>query len=113
MARGSPTPGSSPVPPPAGYLRCPKAPLAALARGGSLRAAARGSRSVYFGEGLGWVDTPVYARAALPVEVRIAGPAVIEEMSSTVALAPGRHARVDRIGNIVVNVRSEGNGERA
>jgi N-methylhydantoinase A/oxoprolinase/acetone carboxylase beta subunit len=37
----------------------------------------------------------------------VLGPAVIEEMSSTIAIAPGRRAEVDRIGNIVVHVREE------
>ena len=82
----------------------PKAPLAERTRGGSIASALRARRSVYFGDGIGWVDTPLYARHAIPTGVRIDGPAIIEEMSSTVALAPGRHASVDRIGNIIVHV---------
>jgi len=85
--------------------KVPKAPLAERAPGGRLEAASRGRRQIYFGDALGWVDTPVYERQAIPIQVRIEGPALIEEMSSTVALAPGRHARVDRIGNIVVHVK--------
>jgi N-methylhydantoinase A len=52
----------------------------------------------------GWLDTPVHARAKLPADAKLAGPALIEEMSSTVLLAPGQSASVDRIGNIVINV---------
>jgi N-methylhydantoinase A len=85
----------------------PKAPLAERALGGVLETALRGRRPVFFGAGFGWIDTPVYERQAIPVERRIDGPALIEEMSSTVALAPGRHAVVDRIGNIVVHLREQ------
>jgi N-methylhydantoinase A/oxoprolinase/acetone carboxylase beta subunit len=38
----------------------------------------------------------------------IAGPAVIEEMSSTVAIAPGRRAEFDGIGNLIVHLREGG-----
>jgi hypothetical protein len=30
---------------------------------------------------------------------------VIEEMSSTILLAPGQRAKVDKLGNIVINIR--------
>jgi N-methylhydantoinase A len=40
----------------------------------------------------------------LPAGTRLAGPLVIEEMSSTTLLAPGQTARVDRIGNIIIDV---------
>ncbi|MCC6533531.1 MAG: hydantoinase/oxoprolinase family protein [Burkholderiales bacterium] len=84
----------------------PKAPLTELSSGGSLASARHGQRRIYFGQRMGWVDTPVYLRPRLAAGTRIAGPAVIEEMSSTVALAPGRRADIDRIGNIIVQVAS-------
>jgi N-methylhydantoinase A len=85
--------------------RVPKAPLAERSPGGRIESALRGRRQIHFGSGFGWVDAPVYERQAIPIETRIDGPALIEEMSSTVALAPGRHLIVDRIGNIVVHVK--------
>jgi len=88
--------------------RVPKAPLVERDIGGSLHEALRGRRPVYFGERAGWVDTPVYTRPSVPTGVPVQGPAVIEEMSSTVALAPGQHANIDRIGNIVVRVKEQG-----
>jgi len=84
----------------------PKAPLSALTvPPGTLDDALRERRQVYFGAQCGWVDTPIYARSRLATSTVVAGPAVIEEMSSTVALAPGHRAQVDAIGNLVVHVR--------
>lgn len=83
----------------------PKAPLAeSTVASSSLDAACSGRRSVYFGAQAGWIDTPVYARPRIASGMVVVGPAVIEEMSSTVAIAPGRRAEVDRIGNLVVHV---------
>jgi N-methylhydantoinase A len=84
----------------------PKAPLSDYAACGSATALA-GSRSVYFGRDHGWLDTPVYARARIAAQERLAGPAVVEEMSSTIVLAPGMHATVDPQGNMVVDVRGK------
>jgi len=95
--------------------RVPKAPLAEHFTkpgaepgvSGTAAQAGAGRRSIYHGAAHGWLDTPVYARAMLPAGTGIAGPAVIEEMSSTVLLAPGQRVEVDRIGNIVIHVRME------
>jgi len=81
-----------------------KAPLRELAVTGDVASAVTGSRKVYFGARHGWLDTPVHARAKLAAGAVLAGPALVEEMSSTVLLAPERSATVDRIGNIVINV---------
>ena len=83
--------------------RVPKAPLTEYASKDGLPQAA-GRRSVYFGAEQRWLDAPVYARSTLGTGLSIEGPAVIEEMSSTVVLAPGQRATVDRIGNLVVKV---------
>ncbi|MGZ9013943.1 MAG: hydantoinase/oxoprolinase family protein, partial [Burkholderiales bacterium] len=86
--------------------RVPKAPLQALDEKGSAAAALCGKRLVYHGLTHGWVETPVYARARLPANMEIVGPAVIEEMSSTTLLTPGQTARVDRIGNLVIDIKA-------
>ncbi len=83
--------------------RVAKAPLEPIAGGSSLGAAQIATRRVYCGSA-GWRDTPVYRRAALPVAKPIAGPAVIEEMSSTTIVLPGQSAVVDRLGNIIVRI---------
>jgi N-methylhydantoinase A len=81
-----------------------KAPLREIGAGGGVNDAITSKRKVYFGSRTGWLDTPVHARAKLPAGVTLAGPALIEEMSSTVLLAPGQNASVDRIGNLVINI---------
>ena len=84
-----------------------KAPQKPLGQGGALKNAVIDRRKVYFGDGSGWVETDIYARARLPAETRFAGPAIIEEMSSTTVVLPGQSAKADRIGNIVIDARRE------
>ena len=71
---------------------------------GSAEAALKGHRSVYFPETLGFVDCPVYDRYLLRAGDRFDGPALVEERESTVVIIPGSRARVDRDGNIVVDL---------
>lgn len=82
-----------------------KAPLREISAAGSVAAAVTGTRKIYFGASCGWLEAQVYARPELPAGSSLDGPAVIEEMSSTVLLAPGQSAAVDRIGNLVINVK--------
>ena len=46
--------------------------------------------------------TPVYRRRQLEPGMQLAGPAVIEEQTSTTVLVPGQTATIDRFGNIEV-----------
>jgi N-methylhydantoinase A len=80
-----------------------KAPLREIASAGKVSTAIAAQRKIYFGVRHGWLDTPVYARAKLPAGAKLEGPALIEEMSSTVLLAPGQSASVDRIGNLIID----------
>ena len=66
-------------------------------------AARRGGRHSFFADG-GWLDCPVWAREALLAGNRIAGPAIIEEVSATTVLYPGDQARVDAVGSLIVEV---------
>jgi N-methylhydantoinase A len=84
--------------------RVPKAPLGEFACPDDSSRTPTGRRAVFHGAAHGWLDTAVYARSGLPAGSEIVGPAVIEEMSSTVLLAPAQRARVDRIGNLVIDV---------
>jgi N-methylhydantoinase A len=59
---------------------------------------------VRFSAGTATVDAPVYERAALGVGSRIAGPAIIEEASSTLLVPPGADAAVDCAGNILIDL---------
>jgi N-methylhydantoinase A len=57
-----------------------------------------GRRPVHFAGD--WHDTPVHRRDDLPVEVTMPGPAVIEQLDSTVVVAPGQAFALDRHGNL-------------
>lgn len=81
-----------------------KAPLGELDANGEVAAKPSGFRETYFGVRQGWIETAVYARSQLHAGSLLEGPAVIEEMSSTVLLAPGQNATVDPFGNIVVQM---------
>ncbi len=47
-------------------------------------------------------DTPVYWRDHLPLDAVIEGPAVIEQMDTTILIEPGWVARGDAMGNLIV-----------
>jgi N-methylhydantoinase A len=53
-----------------------------------------GERQVMFDTDRGFVTTQVYDRAALPVGVEIPGPAIINQLDSTIVVAPEEQAQV-------------------
>jgi N-methylhydantoinase A len=63
-----------------------------------------GRRKVLFDEAAGYVDTPIYDRAALGAGAEIAGPAIIEQLDSTTVIMPGQTSRVERYGNIIIEI---------
>ncbi len=60
------------------------------------------TRNVWF-EG-GWRDTPVYWRDHLPRGAALDGPAIVEQMDTTVVIQPGCRATDDADGNILIDV---------
>lgn len=58
-------------------------------------------RKVWFG---GWHDTPVYWRDHLPLKIDLQGPAIIEQMDTTVVIDPGAKASQDADGNLLIEV---------
>jgi len=44
--------------------------------------------------------TAVYDRARLPIEARVAGPAIIEQLDTTTVIPPGHAALVESSGNL-------------
>ena len=70
-------------------------------RKATLAEAKTGSREVWFGK---WIETPVYWRDHLPADAEIAGPAIIEQMDTTIIIEPGDHAVQDRDGNIIITL---------
>jgi N-methylhydantoinase A len=71
-------------------------------RGGTV-APPKGTRRVYFGGSHGWLDAPVYDRAAMPSAVD--GPAIVEAADSTVAIPPDVRAEADEHQNILMTIR--------
>ncbi len=65
--------------------------------------ARKGARRVWFEE-TGRVQTAVYDRYLLAPGDTFTGPAVVEERESTMVIGPGATARVDPVGNLVVEV---------
>lgn len=49
--------------------------------------------------------TPVYDRSKLKARNKLAGPAVVEQMDTTVLIEPGHQAVVDDYGNIIISIR--------
>jgi len=66
----------------------------------TLETAKAGSRKVWFLGG--WRDTAVWSRLALPAGAMIDGPAILEQPDATTVIEPGHVARVDRLGNVIV-----------
>jgi N-methylhydantoinase A len=66
----------------------------------TLETAKAGSRNVWFSGG--WRDTSVWSRLTLPAGAAIEGPAILEQPDATTVIEPGHVARVDRLGNVIV-----------
>jgi N-methylhydantoinase A len=73
-----------------------------LSGGGSLAEARIDEREVYFGAGMRWCPTPIYRRGALPAATEVIGPAIIEEMSSTIVIRPDQTGSADEAGNFII-----------
>ena len=67
------------------------------------RAGPHARRSVYFGPAAGMVDTPVIGRGRLISEPQ-AGPFIIEEYEGTCVVPPDCTARLDRLGNVIIEL---------
>jgi N-methylhydantoinase A len=48
-------------------------------------------------------DAPIYARAKLHEGMVVPGPAIVIEMDSTTVILPGHDAKVDAVGNLLIN----------
>lgn len=62
------------------------------------------SRSIYMDEQAGWLDADIYAGEQLCPGMRISGPAIVEERTTTVCIGPGDQLTVDAYGNFVVQL---------
>ncbi|WP_206607899.1 hydantoinase/oxoprolinase family protein [Ferruginivarius sediminum] len=84
-----------------------KRPDLALFGGGEAKAEvpdASGQRPVYFGER--WYDTKVYRREDMGDGSWIAGPAIVEQLDTTIVIDPGAAGRTDAFGNMIIDVNA-------
>jgi N-methylhydantoinase A len=65
-------------------------------------AAVKGSREAYFRELGGYVSTPIYNCSALTCGNRIAGPAILEEDTTTIVVFPSSKLSVTKWGNYLM-----------
>ena len=55
-----------------------------------------------------WHDIAIYDRGLLHEGLVVPGPAIVSEMDSTTVVLPGYDARVDAIGNLLINPLTSG-----
>jgi N-methylhydantoinase A len=65
-------------------------------------------RPVHFDERDDAVDTPIYDRSSLPAGVRLEGPAIVQQLDSTIVVPPDVVAEVDEHLIIRMNISPEG-----
>lgn len=68
-----------------------------------------GERDIYFKQS--FIKTPVYDRSSLHDGVTISGPAVIEQLDSTIIIHPDQQAVTDLSGNLIIELSEEKSGE--
>lgn len=61
------------------------------------------TRQVWFDGG--WHNTAIYDRQQLPLDATLKGPAVLEQMDSTIVIEPNCMARSDADGNLIIEVQ--------
>jgi N-methylhydantoinase A len=69
----------------------------------TLTDAQTGTRSVWFD---GFIDTPIYWRDHLPADATLIGPAIVEQMDTTIIIEPGDHAHQDADGNLIITLKN-------
>ena len=81
-----------------------KPPLRRLNEGPDAEPVAQ--RRTLFAGGV-WQDTPVYRRDELAAGQTLAGPAIIEQLDTTIPIFPGNRGNVDAWGNLVITLAKE------
>ena len=81
-----------------------KPPLRRLNEGPDAEPVAQ--RRALFAGGV-WQDTPVYRRDELAAGQTLAGPAIIEQLDTTIPIFPGDRGNVDAWGNLVITLAKE------
>ena len=71
-------------------------------QGNTLERALKGQRAVFLAQGKGWVACNVYDRSRLPSGLSIAGPALIEEATTTTFVLSGQSFARDQTGQLIM-----------
>jgi N-methylhydantoinase A len=77
-------------------------PLDALAHANGADREPAAQRRVWFESG--WAETPIYRREQLPAGATLTGPAVIEQLDTTIVVEPGDAVEADGLGNLIISV---------
>jgi N-methylhydantoinase A len=80
-------------------------PLDALADGDGAPDGSAGKRAVWFASG--WQETPIYRRSQIHPGTTLQGPAIIEQLDTTIVVEPGDAATADPIGNLIIRVSGD------
>jgi N-methylhydantoinase A len=81
-------------------------PLEALAHANGADREPTARRRVWFESG--WAETPIYRREQLPAGASLTGPAIIEQLDTTIVVEPGDKLEADGLGNLIVSVGRTG-----
>ena len=68
----------------------------------TIERALKGQRAVFLAQGTGWVACNVYDRSRLPIGLSIAGPALIEEATTTTFVLSGQRFTRDETGQLIL-----------
>ncbi|MEM9440421.1 MAG: hydantoinase/oxoprolinase family protein [Pseudomonadota bacterium] len=75
------------------------------ARASVLEGALLGRRQVWFDGD--WIETPIYFRDKLPIDGAFDGPAVIEQMDTTIVVEPRQRVCSDVDGNLILSLQDK------
>jgi N-methylhydantoinase A len=77
-------------------------PLEKLAPGGAPDPETTPTRQVWFTNG--WHLTSIWRREQVPAGRRLEGPAIIEQLDSTIVVEPGDRVEADALGNLIITL---------
>ncbi|MFP6731389.1 MAG: hydantoinase/oxoprolinase family protein [Alphaproteobacteria bacterium] len=77
-------------------------PLEAVAHKPDKTAPRNETRRVWFGDE--WIETPILPRAHFSAGTAMDGPAIIEQLDTTLVVEPGDHVVADSLGNLIITV---------
>ena len=69
-----------------------------------VKRAIKGKRKVYFTEAKGLIDVDLYDRSLLLSGDHFTGPAIIEQMDTTIVVPPEVKVEVEQSGNLVIHI---------